>query len=201
MKALLESAALILSLINGLMLLKYYLSDKPRLCVEPVHPETYQWWFRLPDGKFNDFPTRKYGFLIYIAICNKGLRKVSLSSWRLYIKTTLKQIELKPLSIPEPQAEMAKSGHIKIWPVLGQKGPSFKGDTLIDSGTSISGMAYYVAELYGSNIWNPIIKDGKINGKFIITDIFGNKAKTKITFNETTIDKVKTMIENIELIH
>jgi len=201
MKALLESAALILSLVNGLMLLKYYLSDKPKLHVKPVHPEVYQWWFRLPDGKYKDLPTRKYGFLIYVGICNRGLRKVSLSSWRLFINAPIKRMELKPINIPEPQAEIAKSGHIKTWPVLGQKGPSFSGNTLIDSGTSISGMAYYVAEFYGSEFWNPIIKNGKITGKFVIEDVFGNNAKTNIVFNETTIEKIKTMVENIELIH
>lgn len=200
-KTILESAALILGLINGLMLLKYYLNDKPRLHVDPVHPEVYQWWFRLPDGKYNDMPTRKYGFLVYAAICNKGLRKVSLSSWRLFIKTAIKQVELKSINIPEPQAEMSKSGHIKTWPVLGQKGIYFGGDTLVDSGASIAGMTYYIAEFYGSELWNPVIKNGIITGRFIITDVFGNKAKTKITFTEANIDKIKNMIENIELIH
>ncbi len=201
MKALLELSALILSLINGFMLLKYYFNDRPKLCVEPVHPEVYQWWFRLPDGKNNDSLTRKYGFLVYAAILNRGLRKVSLSSWRLFIKTGIKEIDLRPISIPEPQAELSKSGHIKAWPVLGQKGIHFGGNTLIDSGTSISGMAYYIAEVYGSESWNPVIKNGKINGKFVITDVFGNKAKTEIIFNESTVERVKTMIENIELIH
>jgi hypothetical protein len=201
MKSLLEAAALILSLINGLMLLKYYLTDKPRLQVRPVHPDIYQWWFRLPDGKYKDLPIRKYGFLVYVGISNKGLRKVSLASWRLFINTTMKKVELKPISIPEPKAELSGSGHVKTWPVLGQQGISFKGNTLIDSGTSIAGMAYYVAEFYESELWNPVIRDGKVIGDFVITDAFGNSSRTKIIFRGDSIEKVKTLIENIELIH
>jgi len=201
MKEFLSLSALILSIINGLMLLKYYFSDRPRLKVEPIHPGTYQWWFRLPNGKLNDSPTRKYGFLAYVGICNKGLRKVALSSWRLYITVALKQIELKALSIPEPQADLSKTGHVKTWPVLGQKSLSYSGDTLIDSGASISGMAYYVVEFYGSEKYNPLIINGKIFCKFMIRDVFGNRAATKIVFHETTLEKIKVMVENIEMIH
>jgi len=90
---------------------------------------------------------------------------------------------------------------VKTWPVLGQQGISFKGNTLIDSGTSIAGMAYYVAEFYESELWNPVIRDGKVIGDFVITDAFGNSSRTKIIFRGDSIEKVKTLIENIELIH
>lgn len=201
MKELLELSALILSIVNGLALLKYYLNDKPKLSVYPVHPEAYQWWFKLPDGEYEGKPTRKYGFLTYIAINNRGLRKVSLDSWRLKLNTTAtKEVELKPISIPEPQGDIGKSGHRKIFPVLGQKGSLSLGETLVDSGTSISGMAYYIAEFYGNESWNPVIIDKKIIGKIVIKDIFGNIAHAKFNFSNVSLEYVKSIIEEIDKI-
>ncbi|MFC1994952.1 hypothetical protein ACFLVK_00915 [Chloroflexota bacterium] len=72
--------ALILSIVNGLALLRFYLRDKPKLSVHPIHPDVYQWWFKLLGGEYEGKHTRKYGFLAYIGISNHGLRKVSLSS-------------------------------------------------------------------------------------------------------------------------
>jgi len=73
MKLILELSALILSIVNGLILLSSYLRDKPKLTVRPVHPDTYQWFFLLPSGQFQEHQTRKYGFLSYISITNKGI--------------------------------------------------------------------------------------------------------------------------------
>ena len=200
-KEFLELSALILSIVNGCMLLRIYLNDRPKLTVHPIHPDVYQWWFTLPSGTHEDQQTRKYGFLTYIGITNRGLRKVSLESWRMFIKTVgLRQVELKPISIPEPQGKLGKSGNVKVYPVLGQKGPFFEGHTLIESGTSISGMVYYIAEFYGNGDWDPRIKDKKIKGEFAVKDVFGNKAHTKIVFSEISLEKVKSMIEGIEQI-
>jgi hypothetical protein len=183
------------------MLLRIYLNDRPKLTVHPVHPDTYQWWFRLPDGKHENKTTRKYGFLTYIDITNRGLRRVSIDSWRLYIKTNgFRQVELKPISIPEPQGKLGQSGHVKIYRVLGQKGPSYEGDTIIESGTSLSGMAYYTVEFYGKEIWNPQINDKKIKGKLVIRNVFGTKTYTHILFSEVSLSYVKSIIENIDQI-
>ncbi|TKJ47580.1 hypothetical protein CEE34_02935 [Candidatus Aerophobetes bacterium Ae_b3a] len=83
---------------------------------------------------------------------------------------------------------------------LGQRGLLFGGDTLVDSGTSISGMVYYVAELYGGEAWNPQIKNGKITGKLVIKGVFGKKAYCKIIFSERSLEEVTSMIEGIEKI-
>lgn len=100
----LNLSALILSIVNGLFLLISYLKDKPKLKVEPVHPKIYQWWFKLPNGKTEDGQiTRKYGFLTYVSINNKGLRRTTLDEWNLIIKDkTFKKRKLKAVSIPEP---------------------------------------------------------------------------------------------------
>ena len=192
---------MILSIVNGLILLRYYLRDRPKLTVHPINPDVYQWWFKLPSGEFEGSPTRKYGFLAYIEITNRGLRKVSLESWRLYFHTAgFRQVESEPINIPVPKADLGDSGNVKFWPVLGQRGLLPGGDTLIDSGTSISGMAYYVAELYGGKIWNPKIKDGKITGKIVIKDVFGKKAHCEIIFSEKSLEEVTSMVECIEKI-
>ena len=201
LKEILGLSALILSIVNGLMLLRHYLRDKPKITVHPIHPDVYQWWFTFPAGEFEGNPTRKYGFLTYIGITNRGLRKVSLESWRLYIRVVgFKQIELKPISIPEPKADLGNSESIKFWPVLGQKGLIFGGKTVVDSGISISGMAYYVAEFYGSEVWNPRIKDERITEKLVIKDVFGGKAHCRIVFSKTPLEKVTSMIEGIDKI-
>jgi len=142
----------VLAIINGLMLLRSYLRDKPILEVSPIHPDAYQWFFRLPNSSVNGVPTRKFGFLTYVGIKNKGIRDVSLDEWHLIIKTRIgKSIEFKPISIPEPRIQLGESQNLKTWPVLGQAGIYFKGNTMIKAGDSIAGFAYYVAEYYGSD--------------------------------------------------
>ncbi|MBV9302690.1 MAG: hypothetical protein JOZ48_11515 [Acidobacteriaceae bacterium] len=61
-KPLLDLAALVLSLINGLMLLRTYWRDRAVLRVTAIHRDVYQWFFRLPDQVNNGAPTRRDGF-------------------------------------------------------------------------------------------------------------------------------------------
>jgi len=199
---LLGLSALILSIVNGLFLIRNHLRDKPKLVVEPVHPDVYQWWFKLPEGEHEGQTTRKYGFLCYISIKNKGLRKVSLTSWRLFIKTKGigSRIELKPLSIPEPSGNIGESENVKVYSVLGQQGVVYGGDTLVKSGTSISGTAYYVAEFYGDDVWDVRIKNNKIKGKIVVTDVFGKKATNNIEFQYKEFEFITDIIEDIEKI-
>ncbi len=83
----LQYSALILSIINGLILIWAFTRDRPKLIVEPGYPETYQWFFSLPPGNRDGQPTRKFGFLAYIDIINTGIRDVQVKSWILEIKT------------------------------------------------------------------------------------------------------------------
>ena len=188
-----------LAFINGIMLLRSYLRDKPILKVNPVHPDTYQWFFRMPGSNFNNIPTRKYGFLIYISIQNKGIRDVSLCEWHLIINTRArKQIELQPISIPEPQLQHAQ--YIKIWPALGIKGRTLEGDTMVRAGDSIGGFAYYVAEVYGTDDWNPTIENERITARIRVRGVYGKAAYAKITLREKTLDEVSELIPNIDKI-
>lgn len=198
-KSLLELSALVLSIVNGFMLLKFYLRDRARLTVLPIHPDVYQWWFRRPDGRFEDKLTRRYGFIVYIAIQNSGLRKTQLTSWRLFIKTRLgRWNELKPLNMPEPSSEIGS--HVKLYPVLGQRGEHFQGETLVDSGCSTSGMVYYVYECYGGEGWDPRITDQQITGEFRISDGFNRRAKCEVRFNLKPLDYIRSFAPGIETI-
>ena len=112
-----------LAIINGLMLLRTYLRDRPTLEVNPIHPNLYQWFFKLPNRVVDGKTTRRYGFLAYIGIDNKGIRDVSLNQWHLFV--TIKNgklVELKPISIPEPKIKLGESANIKVYPVLGASG-------------------------------------------------------------------------------
>jgi hypothetical protein len=198
-KEILELSALILSIINALILIQNYLRDKASLAVDPIHPDIYQWWFELPEGNFEGHPTRRFGFLTYVGIGNRGLRKVALKSWRLFIsnKAQLKKQELKPLTIQEPILKLGEM--TKVFEVLGIKGVIFSsGDTTIDSGCSISGWAYFQAEVYGDIKWNPVIKNGVIKADFIVQDIFGGKAKTKIAFSKKDLAYIQEILPGIE---
>ena len=127
-RSILSLSALILGLVNGFILLRNYLRDKPRLEVKPVEPDT-QWVFALPSGEYQGHPTRKHGFLTYLKILNRGLRDVSLDSWNLIVNTIDEQkIELRPLSIPQPQIKLGGSENLKLFPpVLGQTSINGRG--------------------------------------------------------------------------
>ncbi len=200
----LGSAALVLSVINGLALLRNYLRDKPKLSIEAIYPEVYQWWFSLTGGTHDSSPTRAYGFLVYVDIANSGLRKVQLQSWRLEVQTQLgKIIPLQPLNMPD--VEFLIGDHRKFLPVLGQKGAFLNGDTLVDSGCSISGTAFFRHECYGGAGWDPVQVDGKIPAKFCVTDVFGGKASLRMQLRPKSVEELQRfapeMMESIQKIH
>jgi hypothetical protein len=200
-KSILDLSALILTVINGIMLLRIYLLDRPKLIVEPISPDAYQWFCILPDGEYRGQKTRRYGYLAYIDIANKGLRNVSLRSWRLLLKTIDgKPLELEPLSIPLPEIQFPKSGIVKRYPVLGVKSLDYDGSTMIASGSSTSGWAYYVVQVCGGPEWNPAMKEGRSAGKIVVQSIFGDKSSTQIVFREVALEKLSQMIQGFESI-
>jgi hypothetical protein len=198
---LLAASALILSVVNGLILVWQFLRDRPKVSVEPIHPKVYQWYFKLPPGEYDGYQTRKFGFLAYLAIANRGLRDVAVNFWHLYIKTKNAGLqELLPYSIPEPRVELGESGMGKVYRVLGASGVFFRQDMMIKSGASVGGFAYYVAEFYGSDEYNPLIVDGEAKAKILIKTVFGNKATTNISFREISLDDATKMVPGIDTI-
>jgi len=187
-----------LSIINGIFIIKFYLRDRPKLQVNLIHPDIYNWWFRMPDGIYEGQPTRRFGFIIYVAIINKGLRAVSLSSYRLYIKSASQgKTELKPYNMPEPKMKMTNDNQ-KIFPVLGQQGLFFKDTGMVESGGMSNGMIYYKYDVYGPELWDPIIKDGIISGTIVVKDIFGKATKKKISCKEMPFAKINEIVPKID---
>lgn len=198
-RSLLSASALILSLVNGLFLLKIYLRDRPKLRVRLVEGGGYQWWFRMAGRTHDGEATRRYGFLAYVEVINTGMRKVQLDSWWLCFPTEGQgEHRQGPYSMPEPQIPMG--GLIKFYQVLGQKGINSNGSTLTEPGCSITGMTFFEYECYGGQSWNPSIVDGKINATFWIQSILGKTSRCTIQFSEKSFDEVNEMAPGIHLI-
>lgn len=201
-KEVLNSAALILSIVNGLMLLVFYLRDKPKLKAKPVYGDSEQWWFNLSDGVHDDKPTKRYGFLAKLSISNSGLRDVSATSWNLFIrKRNFTTQELLPQSIPEPIIRMENIKHEIVLPVLGIRGEMHSGETHIKSGASIYGAACYVYEFRGSDAWDLLVENEKIHAKIKVSDVFGKSSWCNITLSHKTkeeIEKIFPVLLKIE---
>jgi len=97
-------------------------------------------------------------------------------------------------------SKLGDTGNMKLWPVLGTRGLFFPGETLVDSGTSISGMAYYIAEFWGGDTHNPRISSGRIAAQFVVEDAFGRKSSARIVFSEVPLGRAKSLIEDIDRI-
>ena len=195
-RSLLDAAALVLSLVNGLFLLRFYTRDRARLGVEPVHPEVYQWWARLDDSVRDGEPTRRWGFLLYLACTNAGLRPTTLDRWRLRVYArNRRHADLVALSIPEPHAEF--SGNIKVYNVLGARGPLTDGETRIEPGGSVSGMAYYVYECWGADSWDPVVSDDGITVSLRVRDVFCNRASARIVCHQRSQDELQELIPGL----
>lgn len=199
MDSVLSYAALILSIVNAIMLLRHYIRDRPILVVNPVLPDVYQWWFHLPAGEYDGIGTRRYGLLLYIGIANKGLRNVTVDRWRLWITTQGgKRVELRAMNLPTPT--LGCPAFVKTLPVLGQKNEVFEGNTDVQSGHSIAGMAYFTYECYGDTTWDPRLKDGMVACTFNIKDVFGGTAEATLSLKRKSLDEVKKMVPDIEKI-
>lgn len=205
MTKILPASALILSVVNGIFLFFNYMRDKPNLRVSPVHPEIYQWWIRLEDVDVDGSIVRRYAFLAYFSVANKGLRDVAVNEWRLNISNQLgliqcyhKKVELKPYNLPEAQFAISDD-RVKAIRIFGQKTQNFHSDTnMIKSGDSTSGMACWIYSVYGADAWNP--KTDKSNRMFAtlkVRDVFDNITQCKMTFNEMKIDELKEKAPDI----
>lgn len=200
LKALLSAAALILSIVNGFILVSQWWRDRAKLTVVPVHPDLYQWWFSAPGGEHQGNPIRRYGFLTYVSVKNSGIRAAAFDEYRLWIKNRLRKWhELRPINIPEPNFEIMNS-HLKLIPVLGQITEHFTSEQLVQPGDSTSGMACYLYHVYGGEGWNPQVEsNGTIVGKFTIRSVFGKRSSCTIVFAEKSLDFIRTIVPGLQL--
>lgn len=195
-KSLLETSGLVLALVNGCMLFWFYWRDRPILKIGPIHPDVYQWYIRLTDLEKDKKIIRRYAFIPYIGIQNSGLRDVSVTSWRLKIKDQNgKGTEMVAHSMIEPEIKIGEA--IKIFNVFGVKG-RLDGDTFVKAGASISGMSLYRVGFRGHDKHNPIIKEHKIQGKYIVGNVYGKKSETNIFFHEMSLAEAKKIVPSID---
>lgn len=182
---------------NGFFILYFYLRDKPNLVVNPLHPELYQWWFKLPSGEHEGQQTRRYGFLLYAGVANKGLRKTTLTEWRLRFKLAWwKPIELKPKNMPQPQVEI--SGQKKLFNVFGQKNHLFGDTTVVEPGESTAGMIFYTYECYGAEDWDPPIQeDDTLEVDLMVEEVFGRTSKATFNLSKIEAEKVEEWVPGL----
>jgi len=62
------------------------------------------------------------------------------------------------------------------------------------------GFAYYVAEFFGNENFNPLIENEKAIGKMVVKSVFGNKATAKIEFSRIELARAQQMIPHIETV-
>lgn len=194
---LLQLSALVLSVVNGFILVRVHLRDRARLVVSPVHPDTYQWWFRAPSGTHAGRVTRRFGFVVYAGIGNKGYRAVTFNRWRLRIRSRNGKFnELRALSMPEPRVNLGEI--MKVFPVLGQKSTLSSGEMRVEAGDSTSGMALYLYECFGPDDWDPVLKDGQVTGRFTIEDVFGGHSKSDFHFRERSLEQIEQILPGVK---
>ncbi|BAS29378.1 hypothetical protein [Limnochorda pilosa] len=198
LRPVLELAALVLGVVNGTYILRHYRRDRPRIEVSFIHPDVYQWWFRLPPREDQGHPAWRFGFLLYIGISNNGLGADTPTSWHLHVpQRTRRRAELKPINVSMPTFQLP-TGDGKVFPVLGQVDPIYRGDLCVEPGRSISGMAYYHLGVWGDAAWDPVIRDGRIHAELAVGTVLGQRVRAPVTLTEVPLAKVKEMIPEIE---
>ncbi len=88
----------------------------------------------------------------------------------------------------------------KRWPVLGIRGPTTSGTTLVPPGGSIGGFAYYFVQWWGAPEHDLDITDGRATVVIKIRSVLGNRARKKITLNEITLERAREMVQGIDTI-
>ena len=191
-KPILELGSLILGIVNGIILAYIFVRDRAKLSASFIHPEIYNWFFELPSRKYEKKKTNVFGFFAYLAIVNKGLRAVSLTSWELEIELNNgKREKLHPISIPQPQIKLG-DGSQKLFPVLGVG----EDGLYVKSGDNVNGFAYYELETFGET-YLPKIINGKIKVKLICEDAFGKKSETTGLMIRKKVEDAEKMVPNI----
>ncbi len=194
---LLQSGTVALTIVNGLFLLREYLRSRPRLGVSPIHPDVYQWWFKLPDGVNDGQVARRVGFLTYVGISNLGYRAVTFTQWRLTVKSASGHpIELRSMNLPSVQLDLKSV--IKVFRILGQATDQHQPSQRLESGDSTSGMSFFVYEVHGDLSWDPRIVDGQIVGRFVLLDVFKSQATCDVVFRERSYEHMKKMIPGLD---
>jgi len=68
---------------------------------------------------------------------------------------------------------------------------------MVKSGDMISGFCYYSVEFWGGPAWDLRKHGGTTVAEVVIQSVFGNAAKTKITFKEISLERANAIIPNV----
>lgn len=189
-----------LAIVNGLFLLRQYLTDRPRLVIQPVHFDAYLWWCRLEDGVCEKGKTRNYALVAYLGIANVGNKPVGVIKTRLRLRLrNFRTLESPLYNINEPVLELA-NGQTKVLPVFQQKTQNYDYVDAIKPGVSTSGITCFHFGFFGAESWSPRISNKKIKGRVSMKDVYGKTYYAKITFSECHPEVFKSIFPNIEVI-
>ena len=65
-------------------------------------------------------------------------------------------------------------------------------------GNSVNGWAYYLLDGITDNEHAPVEKEGKVRVEFVVTDVFGNKARLKMSMSRVPLERAKSYVLGIE---
>jgi len=71
---------------------------------------------------------------------------------------------------------------------------------MVRAGDAVAGFAYYVAEFYGTDDFNPLIRDGSVVATITVRGVYGRPVSARIALTEKTLDEVCQLIPNIDKI-
>jgi len=176
----LNLAALILSVVNAIALLSNYLRDRPRLVIDLESSKFFPIWDSVQAQLHGGKEFIEYGFVLYINVANKGLRRVSLRKILLFNKSDKNEWkEVWPYRRPGTEKDPKKPDYYAS--ILRFQLPNSE-KPLIESGSNIDGFARYMIKQKRS--FMPLIRDDKIQGKLVVVDVFGNKKRKKVSFKK-----------------
>ena len=135
-----------------------------------------------PDASADQLPTRRWGFLLYLAFANQGLRPTTVNRWGLRLRASNgSTADLKAFSIPEPRIEFSSRDE-------GVSSPGCAG-VFHDEERALSRKIARrewpsMSTNVGSDSRDPSIEDGQIRVEVIAGEVFGRKARCQTRCRE-----------------
>jgi len=193
----LNSSALLLSIVNGLILVFNFLKNRPNIVLNPKLSENPEnnYFFVMPTLETNGLAIRRYCFITYITIINRGSRSTSLLSWELQVIIGDKKVRLLPVTVPSIQFAFSEAGIMKKFTPLGM-GDKKEG-LLLQSGEIKRGFSCYIIEFISNRDLKIDPNGGKIKAKMIITDSFGKEITTSCSITEISYSIGNLMIPGV----
>lgn len=217
-KPLLETAALMLAVVNGAVLFSSWLGNRPKIKLSQVHDDGFFIWaMRLDDSESDGLVIRNWAILTYVGFANVGKVATDIDEFRLWVKTrgglihnlffrtdgTLKErmrceFELRPQNIPEPILTIEHLGFEKRLPLFGVKSESFDGETYLETGRSKLGMLCYVMRVHGGEAFDPrISRKGKLAARLRVREVFGRTTSLRIRPELLEMSAIDAHIPNV----